>query len=159
MHSRGYLRVVLDSSPLIVLAKLGLLESITKVFNDIEVPQGVLEEISKKKNEVYAGIIRLIRQGKIRIENVKKKLPRLGLGESSAIFLALMKGKIVILDDKKARKLARELGLEVIGTLSILKKLHDERLLKDTPNTLYRRLIEIGFYIDKQIFDKIFKEF
>jgi len=79
MHSRGYLRVVLDSSPLIVLAKLGLLESITKVFNDIEVPQGVLEEISKKKNEVYAGIIRLIRQGKIRIENVKKKLPRLDL--------------------------------------------------------------------------------
>ena len=159
MHSRGYLRVVLDSSPLIVLAKLGLLESITKVFNDTEVPQGVLEEISKKKNEVYAGIIKLIRQGKIRIENVKKKLPRLGLGESSAIFLALMKGKIVVLDDKKARKLARELGLEVIGTLSILKKLHNEGLLKDTPNTLYRRLIEIGFYIDKQIFDKIFKEF
>jgi len=159
MHSRGYLRVVLDSSPLIVLAKLGLLESITKVFNDTEVPQGVLEEISKKKNEVYAGIIKLIRQGKIRIENVKKKLPRLGLGEPSAIFLALMKGKIVVLDDKKTRKLARELGLEVIGTLSILKKLHNEGLLKDTPNTLYRRLIEIGFYIDKQIFDKIFKEF
>jgi len=70
-----------------------------------------------------------------------------------------MKEKIAILDDKKARKLARELGLEIIGTLSILKKLYDEGLLKDAPNTLYRRLIEIGFYINKQIFDKVFKEF
>ncbi len=69
-----------------------------------------------------------------------------------------MKNKIMVIDDRRARRLARELGLEVIGTLSILKKLHREGALVETPNTIYRRLIEIGFYIDKKLFDRVFKE-
>ncbi|MCD6508924.1 MAG: hypothetical protein J7L11_00820 [Thermoprotei archaeon] len=54
-----------------------------------------------------------------------------------------MRSKIVVLDDKRARRLARELGLETIGTLSILKKLHEEGLLVETPSVIYRRLVEI----------------
>jgi len=46
--------------------------------------------------------MRRIDEGRIRIEDVKKRLPRLGLGKSSAILLALTKNKIVVLDDKRA---------------------------------------------------------
>jgi len=98
-----------------------------------------------------------ISEGRICIEGFKRRLPRLGLGESSAILLALTKDKIAVLDDRRARKLARELGLEVMGTLSILKKLYENGVLAETPNTIYRHLIEIGFYIDKRLFDKVFK--
>ena len=76
--------------------------------------------------------MRHIDEGWIRVEDVKKRLPRLGLGESSAILLALTKNKVVVLDDKRARRLARELGLEVIGTLSIFKNYMRRCFSRDT---------------------------
>jgi len=141
-----------------VLAKLELLEKALDLFSEIEVPSGVLEELKRKKDEVYQELTRAIDEGRVRIEDIRRRVPRLGLGESSAILLALMRSKIVVLDDKRARRLARELGLEVIGTLSIIKRLHEKGTLAETPSMVYRRLVEIGFYVDKSLFDKIFKE-
>jgi len=158
MHTRESLRVVLNTSPLIVLVKLGILKEALNLFSEVEVPHGVLEEIERRRDEVYRELTKLIAKGKIHVEDIRKRLPRLGLGESSVIFLALVKNKVVILDDKRARKLARELGLEVIGTQSILKKLYEKGILKEAPNTLYRHLIEMGFHIDKELFDKVFRE-
>lgn len=158
MHTRESSRAVLNTSPIVVLGKLGLLERGLSLFDEVEVPSGVLEEVKKKEDKAYQELMRVIDAGKISVEDIKKRLPKLGLGESSAIFLALMRDKTVVLDDKRARKLARELGLEVIGTLSILKRLYEKGILAETPNAIYKRLIEIGFYIDKRLFDRIFKK-
>ena len=157
MPSKESLRAVFNSSPLIILAKLGLLEMITHIFNEIEIPKTVLEEIKIKKDKVYNAVDSLIENKKLHVEDVEKQFSRLGLGESSAIFLALIKEKIVVLDDKKARRLARELKLDAIGTLSVLKKLYEDGLLKIEPNSLYMRLVEMGFYVNKTLFDRIFK--
>lgn len=157
MPSKESLRAVFDSSPIIILAKLGLLEMITHIFNEIEIPKTVLEEIKIKKDKVYNAVASLIESKKLHVECVEKQFSRLGLGESSAIFLALIKEKIVVLDDKKARRLARELKLDVIGTLSVLKKLYEYGLLNIEPNSLYMRLVEMGFYVNKTLFDRIFK--
>lgn len=102
------------------MAKLGLLEKAFSLFSEVEIPHGVLEEVERKRDEVYQELTRLIAEGRIRVEKIRKRLPRLGLSESSAILLALVKNKIIVIDDKRARRLARELGLEVIGILSIL---------------------------------------
>ena len=60
MHTEESLRIVLNSSPFIILAKLGVLEKAINIFNEIEVPRGVLEEIEKKKDKVYVELTRLI---------------------------------------------------------------------------------------------------
>lgn len=99
MHTEESLRIVLNSSPLIILAKLGVLEKANNIFNEIEAPRGVLEEIEKKKDKVYVELTRLISEGKISIEDIRKRFPRLGLGESSVIFLTFMKNKVIVLDD------------------------------------------------------------
>ncbi len=157
MHIRKSLKAVLNTSPIIVLVKLGVLNETLNLFSEVEVPSGVLEELGRKKDEVYQELKGAISEGRIRVEGSKRRLPRLGLGESSAILLALTKDKIAVLDDRRARRLARELGLEVMGTLSILKKLYENGALAETPNKIYRHLIEIGFYIDKRLFDKVFE--
>jgi len=66
----------------------------------------------------------------------------------------------VILDDYAARKIAIELGLEVKGTLGVLRKLveNGEIEIQDLRG-LYERLIEIGFRVRKDIFESIFSEF
>ena len=40
------------------------------------------------------------------------------------------------MDDKKARKLARDLGVTVMGTLALLKRLHQEGKLKESVEEL-----------------------
>ncbi len=153
------LRVVLNTSPIIVLTKLGVLEdTIRHVFTDTEIPRGVLLELGRRRDEVYHAVLDLIGKGLLQVEEVSRSFPRLGLGESSAILVALERNKIVILDDKKARRLARELGLEVIGTLSVLRRLYEIGILKMNREQLYIRLLNTGFYIRKSIFDKIFVE-
>jgi len=83
------------------LTRLGVLDKALNLFNEVEVPSGVLEELGKKRDRVYQELMKVINEGKIRVENIKRKFPKLGVGESSAIALALTKGKIVVLDDKK----------------------------------------------------------
>ena len=149
--------MVLNSSPIIVLAKLGLLESAVGLFAEVEVPRAVLEEVGKKQDEVYRKLIGLVEANSIRVEQVDRRIPRLGAGEAEAILLALSRNKIVVLDDKKARRLARELGLEVVGTLSLLKLLYEHKLLGRALDELYHQLIETGFYIEPSIFNKVFR--
>ncbi len=72
--------------------------------------------------------------------------------------MALEKEKTVVLDDRRARKLARELGLRVIGTLSILRRLYELGVLEINPRVLYMRLIEMGFYVRKDVFDRVFRK-
>lgn len=155
---RGSLKAVFDTSPIIVLSKLGLLDKAFSLFEEVEIPSGVLEEINRKSNTVYQEIHYFISNKKVKVEDCKKLFPRLGLGESSAIWLALHKNKIVVLDDRKARSFARDLGLQVIGTLVIIYKLYKDSVLGVNKEIIYNRLREIGFYLDRNIFDMIFKD-
>jgi len=73
------------------------------------------------------------------------------------MLVALNKRKVAVLDDRNARKLARELGLNVIGTLAILRKLYELGILKVSKEELYVKLLNLGFYIKQETYNKIFK--
>ena len=97
MRTEESLKVVFNTSPIIVLSKLGLLKDAIDLFGEVEVSSGVIEELSRKKNRVYQELMEAISEGKVRLEDVRKRLPRLGLGESSTIFLALIKNETAII--------------------------------------------------------------
>ncbi len=157
MSTRDYLRAVLDTSSVIVLVKLGIIDDVFKhVLREAEIPRGVLVELERKKNIVYNKVLELIRRGLLKIEETIEQLPRLGLGESSTLLLALEKRKVAVLDDKRARRIARELGLRVIGSIALVKRLYNLGLLRIDLGELYIRLIEMGFYIKRDVFDKVF---
>ncbi len=82
------------------MVKLGILNEALNLFSEVEVPSGVLEELEERRDEVYQELTRAIDEDRMHVENVKRRLPRLGVGESSAILLALTKGKIVVLDEE-----------------------------------------------------------
>ncbi|BES82199.1 hypothetical protein [Pyrodictium abyssi] len=75
-------RVVLNSSPIILLAKLGLLRSAVELFSEVEVPEAVVEEVNRKRDEASQELTRLIEEGLVKVEHVGRMLPRLGRGES-----------------------------------------------------------------------------
>ncbi|WP_119068763.1 DUF3368 domain-containing protein [Rubrobacter indicoceani] len=162
MNRPGREVAVFDTSPLVFLDVLGyasLLAEIHVVF----VPPAVAEELAASPGEPGSGIpeeawveVREPEAGILR--TVEGEMTE-GRGEKEAIALALTLGVLVVLDDKRARRHARRMGLRLTGTLGVLLRLHrlglatrsleeDLRLLEEadmriTPD-LKRRILEAG---------------
>ncbi|MEB3780661.1 MAG: DUF3368 domain-containing protein, partial [Desulfurococcales archaeon] len=78
-------------------------------------------------------------------------------GEAEAIALALEKGSLLVIDDLKGRKLARRLGLRLIGTLGLLKTLKLKGLIREVKPAI-ERLKEKGFYINNNLVDSLLRD-
>jgi predicted nucleic acid-binding protein len=74
----------------------------------------------------------------------------LGEGEREAIALALeLHADVLLLDDKKARRIAQEQGVSVAGTLGLLKVAHDRGLI-EMPDAIHRLRCQ-GFRLSDQL--------
>ncbi|WP_243147259.1 DUF3368 domain-containing protein [Scytonema sp. UIC 10036] len=117
------------------------------------------EEISAKSDKASQSVQGLIDSGKITPKAIKLTFlanslnARLGLGESEAIALGIeLPCDYIILDDNAARKEAVRLGLQVKGTLAVIKKLQaDGKITIDSLEQLYQQLVAINFRL-QQIF-------
>jgi len=159
------LKVVFNTSPIIFLYKLGYLELARSLFDDIYIPTSVYTEIGEKEDDLKTlveGFIKVgtFKQRKIKLTNIFHGLNRrIGMGESEAIVLAIeLEADYVILDDFVARKEAVRLGLNVKGTLGIIRKLMTDKHIEviDTDD-LCERLKKIRFRVKRDIFNRIFE--
>jgi len=159
-------KIVFNSSPLIFLARLDYLATFFDSADEFYLPQIVSAEIQAKQDEASEYIQSLIDDNKIEVRTInlvslaKSLNLRLGKGESEAIALATeLQADYVILDDFAARKEAMRLGLNVRGTLAIIRKLNkDGKIVIDNLDELYQRLMEINFRIKRAVFDSIFAD-
>jgi predicted nucleic acid-binding protein len=128
-------RMVCDSSALILLAKCSLLETVCDFF-ELVIPSTVIAEVATEdlvRTHPDAALISdLISQGKIRVHrngNPKLTVPiSLHQGEQDALFLAMeLKGSILATDDGKAIKAARFLKLPFIITPKIVVEFYELR--------------------------------
>jgi len=150
------LKVVFNTSPIIFLYKLGYLELARSLFDDIYIPTSVYTEIGEKEDDLKTlveGFIKVgtFKQRKVKLTNIFNGLNRrIGMGESEADY--------VILDDFVARKEAVRLGLNVKGTLGIIRKLMTDKHIEVIDmDDLYERLKKIRFRVKRDIFNRIFE--
>jgi predicted nucleic acid-binding protein len=79
----------------------------------------------------------------------------LGLGESSAIALALeTENSLVILDDKRARTYARNAGLNYTGTIGLVRLGYKKGCIRDI-DALIADLRSIQFHLPSSVIDLI----
>lgn len=157
--------IVFNTSPLIFLARLGWLKDfILSQENDYYLPQAVAVEIQAKTDQAGVEIAQLIHSGRLQVKQTKlisltKSLNQsLGQGESEAIALGIeLQTDYLILDDAVARKKALNLGLNVKGTLAILKMM-SHLTLKNGKEALYLQLLKANFRVKRKIFDEIFQD-
>ena len=143
--------VITDTSCLIILNKIGDLELLRLLYNTIVTTPEVKEEwgrelpdwitIEKAKNNRYQKIIET----------------QVDKGEASVIALALEKeDTLILLDDLKARKFAKRIGLKFTGTLGIIHKAKQAGLIfKVRP--LIEKLKETDFRISEHVIGEILK--
>ena len=107
--------VIADTSCLIVLSKIGRLHLLKDIFSKISITKEVYQEFSDALPEW------------IQVEEIKdserQRILELDLdkGEASSIALGLEhEESLLLIDEKKGRRIAKDLGLKVTGTLGVL---------------------------------------
>ena len=152
--------IVSDSTTLIVLNNLGKLD-LLKVFNQVYIPQKVYEKVNFKNDFILPDFIKVKKIETNKLYFYLTKL--LDEGESEAITLAKELNLPLIIDEKKGRKIAKNLNIKIIGLLGILylnyKKgfLTEEEIglfLEDAINNgyrIYQRLLDEFWNTLKQI--------
>jgi predicted nucleic acid-binding protein len=119
--------LVFNASPIIVLAKSGLLDRILPLGTHVIIPRPVAEEINAVKDPHDPAAVWLRKpDAQPLLTNAPECSPfvgawDLGAGESSVIMLSLDgDGRQAVLDDLAARRCASALGIRVIGTIGLL---------------------------------------
>jgi predicted nucleic acid-binding protein len=158
------MKIVFNSSPLIFLSQLDFLELFLQSDYQFYVPKVVINEINAKQDEAsnYVNVVvannsLIVKQ--INLFSLANSInERLGRGEAEAITLATeLQSDYVILDDFAARSEAMRLGLNVKGTLAIVKKMMtDDKVKIDDLDQFYQQLLQIKFRVKRSIFDSIF---
>ncbi len=115
--------IVSDAGPLIVLLKTNNLSILQRLFIKIVVPKTVYQEITAKKQEKqFFDNINWIEIKSAKNTELNALIEQLvDKGEAEAIVLAKELKSCLLVDDAKARKYAKMLNVEVIGTLGLLK--------------------------------------
>jgi predicted nucleic acid-binding protein len=160
------MQIVLNSSPLIFLAKLGYLNQFIESPDDFYIPQSVANEIQAKVDPANQNIQALIDSNNLQVRasnltTLANSLnQRLGKGESEAIALGIeLDADYVLLDDAAARREARRLGSNIRGTLAVIKKLSkDGKISIESLDVFYQQLINIEFRVKRSLFAQIFSE-
>jgi predicted nucleic acid-binding protein len=115
--------VVSNTSPIIILAKTGNLNLLNNIFEKLIIPQTVYNEIIEKNDLASIGLKRADFVEVIEAENcetLENLNTILDKGEAEAIFLAKSLNLLLIIDEKKGRKVAQNLKLNILGFLGVL---------------------------------------
>ena len=109
--------IICDTSCLILFDKINQLDLLRLCYSTIYVTPEVAEEYGKQLPD-WINVKKVANQSHQRIlEQI------LGIGESSAIALGFeLPQSLVVIDDLKARKIAKSLNLQITGSLGILVK-------------------------------------
>lgn len=140
-------QAVTDSTCLIALERIGQLDLLRQVFAPLFAPPAVQAELGVSVDWL---VVRPVSDMRI-VVALKTQLDE---GEAQVIALAMELGDIlVVLDDKKARRIARQMDLRVIGTLGILLRAKQEGVVTELKSSL-NALRRVGFYMTDELYQE-----
>ena len=151
--------IVSDSSPLVILAKLGYFDLLKSIFTRLYVSSQVHHEVVV----VGAGLpgsSEVTRAEWIEVKRLQNPAAllaaqeqyALGVGELSTILLGKeFRAEALLLDDRNARKLARREGFQVRGSMGLLETFYLKGHLTDL-RAAFRQLLGHS-YIDQRLLD------
>jgi len=141
--------IVVDTSSLIALERINLLEILCQLYKEVIVPESVIKEFGNISLPCLS--IRKIESNLLKLLITDLNL---GKGEAEVIALANQKGLTVVIDDSKARKVAENMGLKLTGTIGVLMRAEKEGLIVSAPDKV-KELKEKGFYVSEELFENL----
>jgi predicted nucleic acid-binding protein len=158
--------VVSNTSPIMNLAVVGMLDLLRQQFGEVIVPAAVVGELRLDTDYPGMGEIRsAITTGwlhQVSLENDKVAMAlrrELDDGEAEAIALALqLKVGTILMDERDGRSVAKSMGLSPIGVLGVLLRAKQSGVISSIKEILNRLRDEAGFYITDNLMKNILFE-
>jgi predicted nucleic acid-binding protein len=156
--------LVFNASPVIVLAKAGLLETLSALGSPALIPQAVVDEILKVNDPMDPARLWFEGSGapfqRVATPPMSPFLAGwdLGPGESSVISIATgITESVAVLDDLAARRCAQSHGIPITGTLGLVLLAKKHRLIPDVTTAL-ESIVNSGLFISRDILAKVRKK-
>ncbi len=153
---------VMNASPVILLSRVGLIGLVPSLCRKLSIPSGVIAEVSRGV-AADAGRTWLQAKGSAYIVSVPALSPEMtgwngGPGEAEVISYALQQGGAsVVLDDLAARRMARRLGLPLIGSVGVILRAKEQGLVPKVRPFL-EKLRGGGGYLSENILQQALKK-
>ena len=114
--------VIADSGPIFSLSIIDKLEILNALFDDIKISQAVWDEITFDKTKPdYKKLYDFFKNRTHQISGFNDLIFVMDYGESESLILFKEShADFLLIDDKKARKIAESLGINCIGIIGLL---------------------------------------
>jgi len=154
--------VISDASPLITLARARHLELLREFYGRIWIPPEVHEEVTmadaglRGADEVRSASWIEVRAAtsELVVHSVESLCAGLGPGERSVIYLAAaLQPALVLIDEGKARRVAKSLGLTVTVSIAILERGAQLTKVPDL-RSVYLGLLDQGIRFSPDLLDQ-----
>lgn len=153
-------RVIVNSTPLLVLGNIGQLDILRRMYGKIVIPEAVYSEVTEKEDAASRAV--LAARDWIEVQAIHNPAAyalyraRLHAGEVETMILAQQEpvADLVVLDDSAARKTAEFLGLNVTGTIGILVKAKQRGIIPQI-KPLLTEMMQNGFFLNERLLHMI----
>lgn len=153
---------VINASPVILLAKVGLIQHVPRLVDILVVPQPVVAEILGYRDKDEAAIW-LNDAGQKFVQPAVAELKQLssagiGSGERAVIsFAAANPDFVAVLDDLEARAIAHRLGVKTVGTVGVVLRLKKAGLISEAKSHL-QQIRKVGGYMSDELFHEALRQ-
>lgn len=156
-------KVVVNSTPLLVLGNIGRLDILQKLYGTVFIPAAVYKEVSEKNDRASKALSEasewIIVKHIDNSQDYAMYRAKLHAGEVETMILAQQRSfqaDLVILDDLAARKTAQYLGLNVTGTMGVLIKAKQKGIVSEV-RPLLDEIMKNGFFVSDRVLQMVLK--
>jgi len=159
---------ITNASPMIYLGKIGAINLLLKIFDEIYTTSEVIDEVIKKEMAPERNVLQQFISTHVKVknpknQNLKSKIASLQIhiGEASIIVLAeeLSHNKedpTLIIDDLAAREVAIAMNLPITGTIGIILRATKQKIItKKRAKYLIDQLVfKTNFHLSALVYAK-----
>ena len=156
--------VVSDTSPITNLAAIGRLDLMPRLFGSVLIPDAVAKELAACPADAL-GFVDLSANNWLVVTSVAHPPIATALsldldaGEAETIALALdVRARVVLMDERRGRRLAQRLGLNTLGVIGILVKAKRDGMIEQVKPLLDALISEAGFWIGAGLRSRVLQE-
>jgi len=125
--------VIADSGPIFSLALIDKLDILDALFDYVKIPQAVWDEITYDKTKPdYYKLYSFFKDNTCKISGLNELTFIMDYGESESIILYKeLQADFLLIDDRKARKIAENLDINCIGVIGLVSIAKDKGLVEN----------------------------
>lgn len=145
--------IISDTSCLIALSKIDKLDLLKNLYQEVLITKEVFDEFGGSLPE---WIVVINTENKSKQKELEEILDK---GEASSISLALdIENATLIIDEHKGRKVAKSLGIDIIGTIGIVLISGKMGLISDVISTILL-LVNKGFRLSDKLIEELIEKY